>query len=107
MLTGPAASNFEEVLVIEATFLTIGTESPKGEMVPIIRHNVSIPVTRMEVFSTSEDNQSKVSRPIFEGENRRHGRTKPLVHLRLPASRLRLVRFPSSKSTLTLILAGF
>ncbi|KAG0288918.1 70-kilodalton heat shock protein [Linnemannia gamsii] len=68
MLTVPVASKFEEVLVVEATSLTIGTESPKGEMVPVIRHNVSIPIKRMEVFSITEDNQFKVSIPIYEGE---------------------------------------
>jgi molecular chaperone DnaK (HSP70) len=69
MLTGPVASKFEDILLIEATSLTIGTEGPKGEMVPIIRHSVSIPIRRMEVFSTTEDNQFKVSIPVFEGSS--------------------------------------
>ncbi|KAF8943772.1 70-kilodalton heat shock protein [Haplosporangium gracile] len=60
---------FQELLLIEVTSFTIGTEGPKGEMVSIIRHNVSIPIKRMEVFSTSEDNQFQVSIPIFESES--------------------------------------
>ncbi|OAQ31264.1 heat shock protein 70 [Linnemannia elongata AG-77] len=69
MLTSSVAPKFGELLLVEATSLTIGTEGPNGEMVPIIRHNVSIPIKRMEVFSTSKDNQFKVSIPIYEGES--------------------------------------
>ncbi|KAG0077164.1 70-kilodalton heat shock protein [Linnemannia elongata] len=69
MLTSSVAPKFGELLLVEATSLTIGTEGPNGEMVPIIRHNVSIPIKRMEVFYTSKDNQFKVSIPIYEGES--------------------------------------
>ncbi|KAG0065073.1 70-kilodalton heat shock protein, partial [Linnemannia elongata] len=69
MLTSSVAPKFGELLLVEATSLTIGTEGSNGEMVPIIRHNVSIPIKRMEVFSTSKDNQFKVSIPIYEGES--------------------------------------
>lgn len=69
MLTSSVASKFEELLLVEATSLTIGREGPEGEMIPIIRRNVSIPIKRMEIFSTSEDNQFKISIPIYEGES--------------------------------------
>jgi heat shock protein 5 len=57
-----------DVVVIDATPLTLGIEVTGGVIEPLITRNTAIPTRKSKVFSTASDNQSTVSIKIFEGE---------------------------------------
>ncbi|KAF9127350.1 70-kilodalton heat shock protein [Mortierella sp. 14UC] len=69
-LTGSIPSRFEDFLLVDAMSHTIGTGGSEGEMVPVLRHNTSLPNKRIEVFSTKEDNESTAMMSIYEGEHK-------------------------------------
>ena len=58
----------QDVLVIDATPLTLGIEVSGGVIEPLITRNTAIPTKKSKIFSTASDNQSTVSIKIFEGE---------------------------------------
>ncbi len=57
-----------DVVVIDATPLTLGIEVTGGVIEPLITRNTAIPIRQSKVFSTASDNQSTVSIKIYEGE---------------------------------------
>ena len=61
-------SRTQDVLVIDATPLTLGIEVSGGVIEPLITRNTAIPTKKSKIFSTASDNQSTVSIKIFEGE---------------------------------------
>lgn len=62
------SSRTQDVLVIDATPLTLGIEVSGGVIEPLITRNTAIPTKKSKIFSTASDNQSTVSIKIFEGE---------------------------------------
>jgi endoplasmic reticulum chaperone BiP len=62
------SSRTQDVLVIDATPLTLGIEVSGGVIEPLITRNTAIPTKKSKIFSTASDNQSAVSIKIFEGE---------------------------------------
>lgn len=58
----------QDVLVIDATPLTLGIEVSGGVIEPLITRNTAIPTKKSKIFSTASDNQNAVSIKIFEGE---------------------------------------
>lgn len=61
-------SKTQDILVIDATPLTLGIEVSGGVIEPLITRNTAIPTKKSKIFSTASDNQSTVSIKIFEGE---------------------------------------
>lgn len=61
-------SRTQDILVIDATPLTLGIEVSGGVIEPLITRNTAIPTKKSKIFSTASDNQSTVSIKIFEGE---------------------------------------
>ena len=62
------SSRTQDVLVIDATPLTLGIEVSGAVVEPLITRNTAIPTKKSKIFSTASDNQSTVSIKIFEGE---------------------------------------
>jgi endoplasmic reticulum chaperone BiP len=58
----------KDLLVIDATPLTLGIETQHGVFAPLISRNSPIPARKSQIFSTAADNQSTVRIMVYEGE---------------------------------------
>jgi molecular chaperone DnaK len=54
--------------LLDVTPLTLGIEDAAGTVQKIIYRNTPIPVSRSQIFTTSEDNQTEVSIHVVQGE---------------------------------------
>jgi molecular chaperone DnaK len=57
-----------EVLLLDVTPLSLGIETLGGVFTKLVEKNTTIPVTRKEVFSTADDNQTAVTVQVYQGE---------------------------------------
>ena len=60
--------NDQNIVVIDATPLSIGIETVGGIFQKIVPRNSPIPIKRNQIFSTASDNQVAVTIVIYEGE---------------------------------------
>ncbi|MBG0730628.1 molecular chaperone DnaK [Mycoplasma sp. 'Moose RK'] len=65
---GVLAGEISDVLLLDVTPLTLGIETLGGIATPLIPRNTTIPVTKSQVFSTAEDNQTEVTISVVQGE---------------------------------------
>ncbi|NUQ35532.1 MAG: molecular chaperone DnaK [Planctomycetaceae bacterium] len=65
---GVATGTFKDILVLDATPLSLGLETMHGRMTVLIGKNTTIPTSKTEVFSTASDNQPAVTIRVFQGE---------------------------------------
>ena len=65
---GVLKGDVEDVLLLDVTPLSLGVETQGGMMTAIIDKNTTIPTTKSQVFSTTEDNQAIVRVHVLQGE---------------------------------------
>ncbi|HEV2293026.1 MAG TPA: molecular chaperone DnaK, partial [Tepidisphaeraceae bacterium] len=65
---GIATGSFKDILVLDATPLSLGVETLGGVMTVLVPRNTTIPHTKNETFSTASDNQSAVTINVLQGE---------------------------------------
>ena len=63
-----ATGEVKDILVLDATPLSLGVETLGGVMTVLIPRNTTIPTSKAEVFSTAADNQSAVTINVLQGE---------------------------------------
>jgi molecular chaperone DnaK len=63
-----AKGDVKDILVLDATPLSLGVETLGGVMTTLIARNTTIPTSKSEVFSTAADNQSAVTINVLQGE---------------------------------------
>ena len=65
---GVLAGDVKDVLLLDVTPLSLGIETMGGVMTKLVEANTTIPVHKSEIFSTAEDNQSRVTINVCQGE---------------------------------------
>jgi len=65
---GVLAGDVKDVLLLDVTPLSLGIETLGGVCTRLIDRNTTIPVTKRQVFTTAEDNQTAVTVHVLQGE---------------------------------------
>jgi len=65
---GVMTGEVENVLLLDVTPLSLGVETQGGVSTKIIERNTTIPTSKSQVFSTTEDHQSVVRIHVIQGE---------------------------------------
>ena len=65
---GVLAGEVKDIVLLYVTPLTLGIETLGGVMTPLVPRNTTIPVSKSQVFSTAENNQTAVDIHILQGE---------------------------------------
>src|SRR5436309_13493945 len=63
-----ATGDVKDILVLDATPLSLGVETLGGVMTVLIPRNTTIPTSKKETFSTAADNQTAVTINVLQGE---------------------------------------
>ncbi len=62
------AGEIKDIVLLDVTPLTLGIETLGGVMTALVPRNTTIPVSKSQVFSTAEDNQTAVDVHVIQGE---------------------------------------
>ena len=65
---GILAGEVKDIVLLDVTPLTLGIETLGGVMTPLVPRNTTIPVSKSQVFSTAENNQTAVDVHVLQGE---------------------------------------
>lgn len=66
--SGVLSGEVKDVLLLDVSPLSLGIETMGGVLTKLIEKNTTIPVKKSETFSTREDNQSRVTIAVYQGE---------------------------------------
>ncbi len=80
---GVLAGEVKDIVLLDVTPLTLGIETLGGVMTPLVPRNTTIPVSKSQVFSTAENNQTAVDIHVLQGERPMAGDNKSLGMFRL------------------------
>ena len=80
---GVLAGEVKDIVLLDVTPLTLGIETLGGVMTALVPRNTTIPVSKSQVFSTAENNQSAVDINILQGERPMASDNKSLGMFRL------------------------
>jgi molecular chaperone DnaK len=73
-----ATGEFKDILVLDATPLSLGVEVLHGEMNVLIPKNTTIPTSKEQTYSTAADNQTGVTIKVYQGERPIAGQNRML-----------------------------
>ncbi len=65
---GVLAGEVKDIVLLDVTPLTLGIETLGGVMTPLVPRSTTIPVSKSQVFSTAENNQTAVDIQVLQGE---------------------------------------
>ena len=65
---GIAKGDVKDILVLDATPLSLGVDTLGGVMTKLIERNTTIPTSKSETFSTAADGQTTVTIRVLQGE---------------------------------------
>ncbi len=80
---GVLAGEVKDIVLLDVTPLTLGIETLGGVMTPLVPRNTTIPVSKSQVFSTAENNQTAVDIHVLQGERPMASDNKSLGMFRL------------------------
>ena len=80
---GVLAGEVKDIVLLDVTPLTLGIETLGGVMTPLVPRNTTIPVSKSQVFSTAENNQTAVDIHVLQGERPMSHDNKSLGMFRL------------------------
>ncbi len=80
---GVLAGEVKDIVLLDVTPLTLGIETLGGVMTPLVPRNTTIPVSKSQVFSTADDNQTAVDVHVLQGERPMSKDNKSLGMFRL------------------------
>ncbi|MCS6858571.1 MAG: molecular chaperone DnaK, partial [Sandaracinaceae bacterium] len=80
---GVLAGTVKDIVLLDVTPLSLGVETLGGVMTVLIPRNTTIPTRKEEIFSTAEDNQTRVEIHVLQGERTeaKYNRTLGRFHL--------------------------
>jgi molecular chaperone DnaK len=80
---GVLSGDVSDILLLDVTPLSLGIETLGGVMTTLVPRNTTIPVSKKEVFSTAENNQSSVTVHVLQGERSVAGGNRTLANFNL------------------------
>ncbi|MFM7696429.1 MAG: Hsp70 family protein, partial [Vulcanococcus sp.] len=80
---GVLAGEVKDILLLDATPLSLGVETLGGVMTKMITRNTTIPTKKTEVYSTAVDGQTNVEIHVLQGEREMASDNKSLGTFRL------------------------
>ena len=80
---GVLAGEVKDIVLLDVTPLTLGIETMGGVMTPLVARNSTIPISKSQIFSTAENNQTAVDIVVYQGERPMAKDNKELGKFRL------------------------
>jgi len=68
LLSGEKSSTTADILLLDVVPLSLGIEMQGGVMAVVVPRNTAIPCLKTSMFTTTENNQTTVEFPVYEGE---------------------------------------
>jgi len=78
IVTGGGTAEVQSMLLLDVTPLSLGLETVGGMMQKLIERNTTIPTTKSQDFTTTEDYQQEVTINVYEGERAKVEDNNPL-----------------------------
>lgn len=80
---GVLSGDVQDMVLLDVTPLSLGVETRGGVMTVMIPRNTTIPTTKEEVYSTAENNQTRVEIHVLQGERAEARHNRPLGRFHL------------------------